>query len=422
MNRASLFVTWIFLLICMLAAPVQALSPIEVSNIADRSIGRVFTKNGTGTGFVITSVPGSRDVYFVTNAHVVQDFPTVNVAFGLKDRVEALVGKVLRKSVGHDLAIVRLSPGPDQSFVPPPISLAVREINKGEVVYALGFPGASDHQSEDVLSPDGLETTLSDGLISRVTNGTWENRDTPIELVQHTASINPGNSGGPLLDDCARVVGVNTAGLRNSNDVYLSSSSNTLANFLKDSGVPFIAKAGPCDQRPAQPPAPARTAVQTAPVVPDAPVSSNDGFPLWAIVLMALVSVGVVTGAVALISVSGAKSDKGALAAGVSSQIALRLLADLPDGRKLNFELTRKMLRNGSVLGRPGASDLPIDAPKISRKHAKIYQDERKLMVMDLGSTNGTKVNGIALTAHTPLQINSQAVIELGGVSLRIQR
>ncbi|MCS7294922.1 MAG: trypsin-like peptidase domain-containing protein [Chloroflexota bacterium] len=37
------------------------------------------------------------------------------------------------------------------------------------------------------------------------------------EFLQHNADINPGNSGGPLVDQCGRVVGVNTIQVLNPN-------------------------------------------------------------------------------------------------------------------------------------------------------------------------------------------------------------
>ena len=50
------------------------------------------------------------------------------------------------------------------------------------------------------------------------------------------------------------------------------------------------------------------------------------------------------------------------------------------------------------VVGRAVTSDLTIYDPTVSRQHAELRADERGLNVKDLGSSNGTFVNGTQIT------------------------
>jgi len=47
-----------------------------------------------------------------------------------------------------------------------------------------------------------------------------------------------------------------------------------------------------------------------------------------------------------------------------------------------------------AVVGRSRDADLQIDSNDVSRRHALIYCSEGSVVVKDLGSTNGTMVNG----------------------------
>ena len=46
------------------------------------------------------------------------------------------------------------------------------------------------------------------------------------------------------------------------------------------------------------------------------------------------------------------------------------------------------------LIGRSEECDIQIESPKISRKHCCIALMNGKLLVRDLGSTNGIKING----------------------------
>jgi pSer/pThr/pTyr-binding forkhead associated (FHA) protein len=54
-------------------------------------------------------------------------------------------------------------------------------------------------------------------------------------------------------------------------------------------------------------------------------------------------------------------------------------------------------------IGRDGASDIVIDHPLASRRHARFEQDEVGFLIRDLDSTNGTYVNGDRIEGARPL-------------------
>jgi len=56
------------------------------------------------------------------------------------------------------------------------------------------------------------------------------------------------------------------------------------------------------------------------------------------------------------------------------------------------------------VLGRSLNSDIAIASPHVSRQHARLDLEAGQLMIEDLDSSNGTVVNGRALTGRRALQ------------------
>jgi ribosomal protein L40E len=86
-------------------------------------------------------------------------------------------------------------------------------------------------------------------------------------------------------------------------------------------------------------------------------------------------------------------------------------------------------LRDGSVLiGRRGG-ELPVDLdlefydPEgyVSRNHARITAQQRRYLVADIGSANGTYVNEERLTPHRPRPLRQGDRIRLGRIVLRFQ-
>lgn len=82
----------------------------------------------------------------------------------------------------------------------------------------------------------------------------------------------------------------------------------------------------------------------------------------------------------------------------------------------LDVNGTRYPLRRGStVIGRGTDAEITIDDAGASRRHAEVVWDGRRAGVRDLGSTNGTKLDGrrISQAALTP-----DSLIEIGRTTL----
>jgi hypothetical protein len=59
-----------------------------------------------------------------------------------------------------------------------------------------------------------------------------------------------------------------------------------------------------------------------------------------------------------------------------------------PDGRRI------PVADRPIVIGRLSSCDIPLGDPQVSRRHAEVRRDAEGFAVFDLGSTNGTVVNG----------------------------
>jgi pSer/pThr/pTyr-binding forkhead associated (FHA) protein len=67
-----------------------------------------------------------------------------------------------------------------------------------------------------------------------------------------------------------------------------------------------------------------------------------------------------------------------------------RLVWERVDGSQVDFPLTADVM----LVGRDEAADIRIDEPLVSRSHARIEKRGGSCFVIDLGSTNLTRVNG----------------------------
>ena len=70
------------------------------------------------------------------------------------------------------------------------------------------------------------------------------------------------------------------------------------------------------------------------------------------------------------------------------------------------------------IIGRAPTCDLPVFDPTISRRHAELVCDEAGVSLRDLGSSNGTFVNGAKVTAAT-LEVDD--LVAFGKVAFRLE-
>ena len=172
-----------------IAAAVARVLPSVVS-VQTSSFGG---GEGGGSGVVF-----DRAGLILTNNHVVEGTTSVTVSFNDGEHDQPLAAEVVGTEPGRDLAVLRVKAS-DLTPVELARSSALR---LGDPVIAIGFP-------LDLGGP-----TVTSGIVSGL-DRTIEGREGDLTgLLQTDAAINPGNSGGPLVDRAGRLVGINTAGIR----------------------------------------------------------------------------------------------------------------------------------------------------------------------------------------------------------------
>jgi pSer/pThr/pTyr-binding forkhead associated (FHA) protein len=108
---------------------------------------------------------------------------------------------------------------------------------------------------------------------------------------------------------------------------------------------------------------------------------------------------------------------------GIPTTAAKALAGPIPSGASVRVQrgfyegLEVPLDRDWLVIGRGRTADLVIAEPTISRAHAAIGWDAEGFFMQDLGSTNGSKVNG----QRSPLaRLKDGDDLQLGRLQLRI--
>ena len=162
---------------------------------------KTFDANGRelaqGSGFLID------DARVVTNTHVVRGAANVELfdadgqLIGTTQYAEALSNTV-------DIAIL-----PSVVADSPGLILATEEPRVGTRIYAIG-------------APEGLQNTVSDGLISAVREIDSQ------RMIQISAPISSGSSGGPVVDIEGRVIGVSVASVADGQNLNFAVPSRSI--------------------------------------------------------------------------------------------------------------------------------------------------------------------------------------------------
>lgn len=173
----------------------------------------------------------------VTNAHVIEDagnpYADSVVAVVPAEGKRALPGRIVAYDRTRDLAILDVGPTRLE-----PLTIYAGPVTSGEHSAALGYPGnvdlATARSIYDLTTPSS--PVRSEGNISS------ERSIDGLPALLHTAAIARGNSGGPLVDDCGRILGVNTYVTNSgSGDAPFGFAvvSQELMSFLRENGETF---------------------------------------------------------------------------------------------------------------------------------------------------------------------------------------
>ena len=68
--------------------------------------------------------------------------------------------------------------------------------------------------------------------------------------------------------------------------------------------------------------------------------------------------------------------------------------------------------RSSMTLGRGADSDLVLTNPRVSRRHARLTWDGAQFLLQDLGSKNGTRINGTPVSEPAPIADGDMVYIE----------
>jgi putative serine protease PepD len=160
---------------------------VKVKSQTTNSFGGSQSQAAEGSGFVYDT-----SGHVITNQHVVDGATSVRVTFWNGKTYDA---HVVGTDSSTDLAVLKVDA---PSTVLYPLALAdSSNVQVGDNVVAIG-------------SPFGLAETVTAGIVSALHRQmTSPNNFAIDDSIQTDAAINHGNSGGPLLDNQARVIGVN---------------------------------------------------------------------------------------------------------------------------------------------------------------------------------------------------------------------
>ncbi len=450
--KASLLLAVIvFMLVSALAIPVSADGNKKIVD-ATQSVVRILAETedgamGLGTAFYVGKNEKGKDI-FVTNRHVVTDdnyehcrriyilgdnstsikysvyayanedgykisytpsddsLPIADVTYGGVDidtsrNVTCDVLYTTYSDDEPDIAIIAASESID-GLEPLPL-MSSEDVEISQPVYLIGYPGQSDESSnmiddaytlvkevesgvflykfdaKQTLKATSDESTVTVGIVSRLTDYTYSNRE-KISIIQTDALMRHGNSGGPMLTEDGAVIGINTFSLKTSDEDtgdYYATVIDYVIDQLDDLGVEHK--------------------------------MYKKGLPvgIWILIIAAIL---IVAGAVVVCVLFRAKIAAFFAKAKANAKVTPMYIV----GRGgMNFCVEKKGLKIGQ------APDCVIcysaDATEISREHCKLFYQNGKLMLVDLGSASGTFINAnVRLNANEPTVLNSGDTFYLG--------
>lgn len=323
-------------------------------------------------------------------------------------------------------------------------------LNLQQQVFTIGFPAVVDPQRFPLL---GQENTLN----SSITRGSISALKTDykgMSVIQHDSATSPGNSGGPTVDSKGNVVGVHSYAAREYDGFKFCVPINAAKEFIRDAGVEFnktseftevfnqlmdaVWKGQWFD---------AQTHVSTALAYmknePDLEKLqqlilkriSEMGFleKIWrqnkVVVIIAVILIILILVVLKISLFPSAAAEEPSLAPEkepetaappadkikaaeeeatvMEGEIAGSLTVIVKDEEIGTFDIPPTPV----IVGRDPRSDIVIKSETISKSHLKIIPKGDQFFLVDLGSTNGTYVNGEKITETL---ITPDDIVQLG--------
>ena len=168
---------------------------------------------GLGSGFFIH--PSG---YMLTNDHVILHAENIRILTSKGDDYGVVI---VARDPAYDLALLKVQTPGGRDF-------KILEMGDSDAI------GAGD-QVIAVGNPLGLGHTVTAGIISQIYSSPADAQIQEIpemELIQTDTAINPGSSGGPLITMTGAVVGVNTAGILEAQNIGFAVPSGQVLDFL----------------------------------------------------------------------------------------------------------------------------------------------------------------------------------------------
>ncbi|MGZ5212217.1 MAG: S1C family serine protease [Actinomycetota bacterium] len=216
-------------------APIPATSePVEavvrrvlpsVVNVTTDIFQQGGSGQGVGTGFIVRS-----DGVIVTNCHVVELASKITVFTSDADPKQ-FDARVIGSDCLHDLAVLKI----DATGMPTVKLGDSADLVLGQRVVALGYAlaleGGPTVTAGIVSALDRTITAQDPNCLT--TCGTDRTR-TYSNVVQTDAAINHGNSGGPLVNMQGQVVGINSAGDDNAQNIGFAIAIDSVKQTIAD--------------------------------------------------------------------------------------------------------------------------------------------------------------------------------------------
>ncbi len=193
----------------------ESMLPEEIHRFLNRmqedGVGEARAGGCLGTGVII-----SEDGVVVTNCHVVKDAVSIKVRL---DNGELLKAEVVGVDPKVDLAVLQL-------ITAEPLPVAVLgdsdTCKVGSITIAIG-------------APEGFKQSVTFGNISALQRSEGLDDEEVIyqSYIQTDAAINHGNSGGPLVTLDGEVIGINSAGFDEADNLSFAIPINMVKDVVK---------------------------------------------------------------------------------------------------------------------------------------------------------------------------------------------